>query len=111
MFSPCLAPKAILRRFQPELVKLIDLNSLLPYLNQYLLLTDTENEELQNETNVRSVRVQKLLQFMERKGERGFQLFLTAIAKEPDHLGHKELAETFAPYSELLRPLYLTVSC
>ena len=89
-----------LRHFQPTLVKYINLSALLPYLNKQQLLTDLENEVLCNLLIPHRSRVQKLLQFMEAKGERGFRLFLEAISEEPEHLGHQDLTEMFNSYSE-----------
>jgi len=91
-----------LRHFQPTLVKYINLSALLPYLNKHLLLTDNENDILSNPSMPHRSRVQKLLQFMEAKGEKGFQLFLEAISEEPEHLGHKDLTEMFNSYSKLM---------
>lgn len=77
----------------------------MPYLNQQQLLTDYENDVLLNEVLSHRMRVLKLIRFMETKGPEGFQRFLKAIANEPDHLGHREIAELLAPYRRLLIPV------
>ena len=76
----------------------IKLEAILPYLNKYHLLTDSENDDLLNVVLSERIRVLKLIHFIEGKGPEGFQRFLTALAEEPDHLGHKELAQLFSPY-------------
>lgn len=67
-------------------------------MNQQHLLTDDENDTLLNMVLSERVRVLKLLQFMETKGPEGFMRFLKALADEPEHLGHKEITQLFAPY-------------
>ena len=96
------APKTLLRHHQPELVQYINLESLVPYLNQQQLLTDDENDTLLNLYLSNRIRVIKLLQFMETKGDEGFQRFLKAIAYEQDHMGHAEIAKLLAPYRKLV---------
>lgn len=91
-------PKVLLRQHQPLLVQYIDLDSLIPYLNQQLLLTDDENEILLNLYLSNRKRVLKLLQFVESKGEEGFLRFLRAIESEQEHMGHVELTKLFRTY-------------
>lgn len=93
------AAKMLLRKYQPELVQYINIEALLPYLVQQHLLTDHEKEVLLNEFLTHRVKVMKLLHFIECKGPTGFQMFLKAIANEPDHEGHKYIAEFFASFS------------
>jgi len=88
----------LLRKYQPELVQYISIEALLPYLVQQHLLTDYEKEVLLNEFLAHRVKVMKLLHFIESKGPAGFQLFLKAIANEPDHAGHRYITEFFAPF-------------
>ena len=78
------------------------MESLLPYLNKHHLLTDGENSELLNLVISERCRVLKLIEFMKGKGPEGFQSFLTALAEEPEHRGHVELTEIFAPFRKLL---------
>ena len=56
---------------------------------------------LLNEFLAHCVKVMKLLHFIESKRPAGFQLFLKAIANEPDHEGHRYITEFFAPFSML----------
>ena len=78
----------------------INLDSLVPYLNQQELLTRNENEILMNIEVPPNNRILKLLHFIEGKGDKGFQLFLKAISEEPEHLGHRMLTGIFASYSK-----------
>lgn len=98
---PHIAPKLLLRHHQPQLAQYINLESLVPYLNQQQLLTDDENEVLLNLYLSQRTRVLKLLQFLETKGEVGFQRFLKAVADEPEHLGHTHISKLFAPYRKM----------
>ena len=92
----------LLRHHQPELAQHINLESLVPYLNQQQLLTDAENEVVLNLYLTQRMRVLKLLQFLETKGEIGFQGFLKAIADEPQHLGHGYISKLLAPYRKMI---------
>ena len=71
-------------------------------MNKHHLLTDGENSELLNLLINERLRVLKLLQFIEGKGPQGFQSFLTALAEEPEHIGHIELTQIFAPFRKYL---------
>lgn len=95
------AAKMLLRKYQPDLAQYISIEALLPYLVQQHLLTDYEKEVLLNEFLSHRVKVLKLLHFIESKGPAGFQLFLKAIANEPDHEGHRYIADLLAPFSTL----------
>ncbi len=92
------APKILLRHHQPQLVQYLSIDALIPYLNQQQLLTDDENDILLNLFLSNRTRVLKLLQFIERKGDEGFQRFLKAVADEPEHMGHKDITKLFASY-------------
>ena len=94
----CAGSTVLLHQNAPELAKYIKLESLLPYLNKYHLLTDGENSELLNLLINEHYRVLKLLHFIAGKGPDGFQYFLKALSEEPEHKGHVELTEIFAPY-------------
>ena len=93
--------KVLLRKHSPELAQYIKLESLLPYLNKYSLLTDSEYDELLNVVINERTRVLKLIRFIEGKGPEGFQRFLRALDEEPEHLGHKELTQIFSSYRKL----------
>lgn len=99
--------KVLLHMHSPELAQYIKLESLLPYMNKYLLLTDSENDELLNMVINERTRVLKLLHFLKGKGPEGFQRFLRALDEEPEHLGHKELSQLFASYRKLLILQYI----
>ena len=93
----------LLKKHQPELVKWIQLLSLVPYLNRHSLLTDDEQELLLNSQFTERERILKLLAMVEKKGSDGFQRFLKALEDEPEHSGHQSivalLKRTLATYT------------
>ena len=66
-----------LYRHQPKLIECINLESLMPYLNQQHLLTDNENYILSNPSRTHYTQVRHLLQYIESKGEDGLLRFIT----------------------------------
>ncbi len=87
----------ILRHHQPLLVQNISIIELLPYLNRHLLLTQHENEVLQNKVTTNQEKVLELLLFIERKGTYYLWKLLQAIREEPSHTGHKEIFRVLEP--------------
>ena len=81
----------VLKRQQPELVRLINLLELVPYLNRHELLTDREDYILQNSLVPHHDRVLNLLQIIEKKGCDGYEKFLQALKEETSHLGHRQV--------------------
>ena len=80
----------VLNKHQPELVQLINLPELVPYLNRHEVLTPRENEILQNSNVPHHDRVLKLLTFVQKKGSIGYDKFLQALKEETSHLGHRQ---------------------
>ena len=80
----------VLKKHQPELVQLISLPELVPYLNRHELLTNRENEILQNSLCPHHDRVLNLLRFIEKKGPDGYGKLLQALKEETSHLGHRQ---------------------
>ena len=82
------------------LVQHLNIDALLPFLVQQHLLTDQERKVLLNEILTHSLKVMKLLHFVEMKGPEGFRRFLKAVANEKEHIGHREVEELFAASSK-----------
>ena len=82
-----------LRAHFKDFLSYINLNSLHPWLVQYSLLTSDQSELLRNVHIGENERIVNLLGFMEKKGARGYSLFLQAIREEKEHIGHDELHE------------------
>ena len=80
--------------YQEDIIRLVDLATLVPVLNRYKLLTPTENSILTDYITVVMApqeRCRQLTQFMAKKGDDGYQLFLQALQEEKQHLGHNQL--------------------
>ena len=83
----------VLKKHQPELVRLINLPELVPYLNRHELLTNRENEILQNNMVPHHDRVLNLLRFIEKKEPDGYEKFLQALKEETSHMGHRQVVK------------------
>ena len=81
----------VLKKHQPELVRLINLPELVPYLNRHELLTNRENKILQNSLRPHHDRVLNLLLFVEKKGPDGYGKLLQALKEETSHMGHRQV--------------------
>lgn len=82
----------ILRKCHVDLSRLLNFDSLLPYLNQHGLLTIDEHEDLVNPLHTYPIRVSKLLVWLPRKGSWFLYKFVECLqqsAQECPH--HKEL--------------------
>ena len=80
--------------YQEDIIRLVDLATLVPVLNRYKLLTTVENSILTDYMTVVMApqeRCRQLAQFMAKKGDKGYQLFLQALLNEKQHLGHNQL--------------------
>ena len=96
----------VLKKQQPELVRLINLLELVPYLNRHELLTNRENDILQNSLVPHHDRVLNLLQIIEKKGPDGYEKFLRALKEETSHLGHRQVVNilTAGIYLGFIKP-------
>ena len=79
--------------YQEDIIRLVDLATLVPVLNRYKLLTTVENSVLTDMTVVMAPQehCRQLTQFMAKKGDKGYQLFLQLLQEEKQHLGHNQL--------------------
>lgn len=84
--------ESVFLRHMDDIVQLVDLNTLVPILLKYGLLTSEESEVLYSDKLLtRSERKRKLAEYMASKGDRSPDLFLQALKEEPEHLGHQDL--------------------
>ena len=80
----------VLKYIQPSL---LNFTALVPVLNKYHLLTQTDNYILINQLIPPKERANALLYVMlPRKGSGAYELFVKCLQEETKHLGHQELA-------------------
>ena len=73
---------------------LLDFTTLVPVLNKYHLLTQSENYTLMNIHTPSVERANALVyQILPTKGPRAYEMFVKCLQEETDHLGHQELAK------------------
>ena len=73
------------------IVRYVNLETLVPVLNKYGVITREESEQLLNTNMTSQKRKRDLTAYLESKGNTGFTLFLQALKEETEHCGHKEL--------------------
>ena len=83
--------EAILNHHFDVIIKLLNLSSLLPHLQQRGLLTEQENEQLRKHHTTNFEKNSEFLHILKTKGFRAFNLFLDALKAENAHLGHEDL--------------------
>jgi len=81
----------IIYQLNPQMIKYINLVSLVPYLNKHGILTSEERFYLSSSHKSPTEKVNHLLQYLESKGEDTVQKFLLALKEEKEHSGHIEL--------------------
>lgn len=85
--------KLVMEYFQPEL---LDITTLLPLLNKYHLLTQSDNYTLLNGLIPPIERAIALVYMMlPSKGPNAYILFAKCLQEEKEHAGHQELAKKF----------------
>ena len=87
-----------LLQHQADVAELANLSVLVPVMNKHCLLTHQENSYLTSANTTPQERCQKLVEFLLRKGEDGYQRFLQSLQEEWQHIGHAQL------YKRLLSP-------
>ena len=83
----------IIYKLNPQMIKYINLVSLVPYLNKHGILTSEERFHLSSSHKSPTEKVNYLLQYLESKGEDTVQKFLLALKDEKEHSGHAELCK------------------
>ena len=84
----------IFRKHNVELSRLLNIDLLLPYLNQHGLLTRDEHEDLVNPLHTTATKVSKLLVWLPRKGSRFLYTFIYCLQQSAEECPpHKELED------------------
>ena len=91
----------ILQKYHVELLRQLNVELLLPYLNQHGLLTRDEHEDLINPLHTSATKVNKLLVWLPRKGSRFLYRFVECL---------QQSAEECPPHKELGNLLQRTIS-
>ena len=81
----------IIYKLNPQMIKYINLVSLVPYLNKHEILTSEERFYLSSSHKSPTEKVNYLLQYLDSKGQNTVQKFLLALKDEKEHSGHAEL--------------------
>ena len=83
--------RQLFRQHQRDL-SLVNLDTLVPHLHAHSLLTEIESYHLTDNPSLSpQERKMKLAGFMVAKGTTGLSKFLTALAEERQHVGHRDL--------------------
>ena len=78
-------------------LELLDIDTLLPLLNKYQLLTQNNMYDLKNRLVAPRERANLLVyHILPSKGPGGFTLFLKCLQEEKEHLGHLKLTQLFS---------------
>ena len=88
-----------LKQHQLNFIQLINLQSLIPHLNEQDLITRDEQDRLTNPLLTECERIVDLLYIIERQGAEAYPHFLEAIKQETTHSGHKVLYDILVPKS------------
>ena len=81
-----------LKEHHRMIIEYLNVNALLPHLDEKCLLTRSESEVLYSMRMRPREQARHLLRILPGKGKDGFKLFLECLHDEKDHLGHKDLA-------------------
>ena len=87
----------ILAHCHPRIRNSLDIQAILPHLNQQDLLTSDERDILlQNSHSTRCNKIDHLLQWLPRKGEDALERFIQCLRSSSEGTGHRELATLLA---------------
>ena len=100
----------VLNSIAPDLKTLVNLEALLPYLQQHQLVTVDEESYLSNMLYSSGTRAQMLLGYLKHKGDGSLQMFLCSLNLEREHKGHKELADKLKRHMQTA-DIYCTDFC
>lgn len=79
-----------LQHMHKECVKYINLEALIPHLNNQDLLSCSQEDDVMNTQLTLHDRITNLLHFISNKAD-GFAKFCTAVGREKSHRGHHDL--------------------
>jgi len=85
--------KSVIVKHHASLRKYINLESLIPHLNTYEILTKGERNLLNIPEISSQQKVDHLLQFLEDKSDESIQNFLKALKDADEHTGHRQLLD------------------
>ena len=85
--------KSVIVRQHASLRKYINLESLIPHLNAYEILTKGERDQLNMPEISSQQKVDRLLHFLESKSDESIQNFLKALKDADEHTGHRQLLD------------------
>ena len=83
--------REVFREHHPEIQNMLNVDQVLPYLNQHKLLTIEEQEELQNLFPKRSQVISRLVIWIPRKGSDALWTFMVCLKSSSDGTAHGEL--------------------
>ncbi len=87
--------KKALRKHSRDLIECMNVQSLLPHLQEQELLTTHEYEKLTQEVHTKTPCELNhlLLRILPTKGEYAFERFLKCLTGADEHLGHRQLVK------------------
>ena len=85
--------RSVIVRQHASLRKYINLESLIPHLNAYEILTKGERDQLSMPEISSHQKIDRLLQFLESKSDESIQNFLKALKDADEHTGHRKLLD------------------
>ena len=85
--------RRVLNAIAPDFTALVNMESLLPLLQKHHLVTSNEDYHLMNIIYSPTEKAQKLLGYLNHKGDGCLQKVLCCLNLANEHMGHKEIAE------------------
>ena len=91
--NDCILKNRVLKYMK---LHLLDFDTLIPKLNKYQLLTQTNMYDLKNQLVPPIERAYALVyQILPSKGPRAYTLFVKCLQEEKEHMGHQTLSQLF----------------
>ncbi len=92
--------KNVIQKHNRDFVECMNVQSLLPYLQEQELLTRHEYEKLTQEVHTKTQSEQNhyLLRILPTKGEHAFERFFTCLTQADEHLGHEQLVKILSQH-------------
>ena len=83
----------LLKKYNTELVKNVNVNSLLPHLKHEGLLTSEEFDKLISTNKTNREKKQFLFSILPSKGDNAYERFLCCLSEDMGHRGHTDLVK------------------
>lgn len=90
----------VLDKFESDLLETLAVDTLLPHLRKNKLLTSNEIDALTKSGVSRREAATELLRILKTKGSGSFSLFIDALQKEKEHIGHQSLYKAITTYCQ-----------